>query len=73
MASKFDIWIELAVAIMIAVVVIPIAIDEIQNTNTTGWTFTGASGATTLWLLIPFGLVAGLLIDVVRKVMTKGK
>jgi hypothetical protein len=54
-----------AVAIVVITVVLlamtPTVVDQVQNLNTTGWTFTGYEGAKALIGLIPFLWVAGIL------------
>jgi len=40
----------------------PTIVDQVQNMNTTGWTFTGAEGAIALLGLVPFIWVASILI-----------
>lgn len=55
---------------MIAIVVIvvaglamtPVVVDEVQDMNTTGWTFTGSDGAITLLGLVPFIWIASILV-----------
>ena len=42
---------------------LPEVVDQVQGVNTTGWTFTGYSGASTLWLMLPFILIAGFVIS----------
>jgi hypothetical protein len=42
---------------------LPEVVTQVQNVNTTGWSFTGYSGASTLWLLVPFILIAGFVIS----------
>jgi len=41
---------------------LPEVVTQVQGVNTTGWTFTGYSGASTLWLMLPFILIAGFVI-----------
>ena len=40
----------------------PTVVDQVQNLNTTGWTFTGYEGAIALIGLVPFVWVAAILI-----------
>lgn len=55
-----------AVAIVIIVVTLlaltPTVVDQVQDMNTTGWTFTGHEGAEALLGLVPFIWVASILI-----------
>lgn len=41
----------------------PTVVDQVQNMNTTGWTFTGYQGAIALLGLVPFVWVAAILIS----------
>ncbi len=54
---------------IIWVVCIPIYVTQVQNTNTTGWSFTGSAGAITLFLLMPFVLIAGGVVWILRKAL----
>lgn len=40
----------------------PTVVDQVQDMNTTGWTFTGAEGAIALLGLVPFIWVASILV-----------
>ncbi|MBA7492012.1 hypothetical protein ES702_02561 [subsurface metagenome] len=55
-----------AVSIVIIVVTLlaltPTVVDQVQDMNTSGWTFTGAEGAIALLGLVPFIWVAMILI-----------
>jgi len=42
---------------------LPEVVTQVQDVNTTGWSFTGYSGASTLWLMVPFILIAGFVIS----------
>jgi len=59
----------MVIAAIIWAICTPIFVDAIQNTNTTGWAFTGSSGAVTLFQLLPFIFIAGGVIWLVRKAM----
>ena len=54
-----------AIAVVVITVVLlamtPVVVDQVQNLNTTGWTFTGYEGAIALIGLVPFLWVAGIL------------
>lgn len=61
-----------AVSLTILVILVPIVIDAITSTNATNWSlavgaggFTGGEGARTLFYLIPFAWIAGLVVGVV--------
>jgi len=72
-----DGWIQklvwITVGIFFASIIIPIAIDQIMATNTTGWTFPGGVGAITLWQIIGFILVIGVVIGVIAWALDVGK
>ena len=70
-AGKSIDWIGLIVTMMIGIVLIPITEDQVQNTNTTGWTFTGAAGAKTLFLLLPFIFIIGLIMYFIGRLLGK--
>ena len=48
---------------------IPAFVEQIQATNTTGWTFTGYAGAIVLYGLTPFAMIAGAVIWILKKVL----
>jgi len=54
---------------IIWVICIPIFINEIAGVNTTAWNFTGASGAAVLFQLMPFALIAGGIVWILKKVL----
>jgi hypothetical protein len=55
-----------AVGIVVVVITLlaltPTIVDQVQNMNTTGWTFTGHEGAGALLGLVPFIWVASILV-----------
>jgi len=55
-----------AVSIVVVVIVLlsmtPTVVDQVQNLNTTGWTFTGHEGAEALIGLVPFVWIASILV-----------
>ena len=51
------------------VIMTPILVDQVQTTSTSGWNFTGYSGAATLFNLIPFVFIAGGIVWILRKVL----
>ena len=52
------------VALIFVAALLPEMVTQVQGVNTTAWTFTGYSGASTLWLLTPFIVVAGIVIAI---------
>jgi len=69
--SKAGDWIGLIITMIIGIILIPIAVDQVQNTNTTGWTFTGSSGAKTLFLLLPFIFIVGMIVYFIGRLLGK--
>jgi len=64
-------WIILAITLILGVILVPIVADQVQTTNTTGWTFTGASGAKTLFLLLPFIFIVGIVLYFILAMLGK--
>lgn len=65
-------------AVLIAVIffsaLIPTIVSQIQDTsniNTTLWNFTGHTGAATIFLLIPFVVIAAFALGLVLKFIGK--
>jgi hypothetical protein len=52
----------MVIAIIVIIAVIPTIVTTVQDTNTTGWNFTGSAGAVSLFNLIPFVVIAGALL-----------
>jgi len=50
---------------------VPIIIDQVQQTNTSAWTFTGATGARTLFLLLPFIFIVGIVVYFIGSLLGK--
>lgn len=64
-------WIILVVSLILGTILAPIVVDQVQDTNTTGWTFTGATGAKTLFLLLPFVFIVGIVVYFIGKLLGK--
>jgi hypothetical protein len=64
-------WIGLTITIILGICLIPIIVDQVQNTNTTNWTFTGSTGAKTLFLLLPFIFIIGLVVYFIAALLGK--
>lgn len=62
-------WIVLVISLIMGVILVPIVVDQVQNTNTTGWDFTGSSGAETLFLLLPFVFIVGIVIYFISRLL----
>lgn len=69
--SKAVNWIGLTITLILGVILVPIIVDQIQDTNTTGWTFTGYQGAKTLFLLLPFIFIIGIVIYFIGSLLGK--
>ena len=69
--GKVTEWIILVIALIIGVILVPIVVDQIQTTNTTGWNFTGYQGAKTLFLLLPFIFIIGIIIYFIGSLLGK--
>lgn len=64
-------WIGLTITLILGVILVPIVVDQVQETNTTSWTFTGAAGAKTLFLLLPFVFIIGMIIYFIGSLLGK--
>lgn len=68
-ASEYTAPVMVVIAGIMWVIMTPILVDQVQNTNTTGWSFTGYTGAITLFQLIPFVFIAGGIVWILKKVL----
>jgi len=59
-------WIMMTIMLILGVILVPIVVDQVQSTNTTGWSFTGHQGASTLFMLLPFIFIVGKRIPIWR-------
>lgn len=67
---NYTLFIGMALAIVIAVSLVPTIYDTIADTNTTGWSsLTGGSGALAIFELILLVFVAGIVIYVVKQAL----
>jgi len=57
--------------LILGVILVPIVVEQVQTTNTSGWTFTGASGAKTLFLLLPFIFIVGIVVYFIASLLGK--
>jgi len=67
-ASK---WIVMVISLILGVILVPIVVDQVQNVNTTDWSFTGHSGAKTLFLLLPFIFIVGIVVYFIASILGK--
>ena len=67
--DKPAVLIGVLIAVIFLAALMPTVVDFIQgtsNVNTTAWNFTGSSGASSLWLLIPLIIIAGAVLSFVK-------
>lgn len=64
-------WIGLVIAVIFGVYLTPIVVDAVATTNFTGWNFTGAAGAQTIYLFIPFIFIIGIVIYFIGRLLGK--
>jgi hypothetical protein len=64
-------WIILSITLILGVILVPIVVDQVQTANTTDWTFTGYSGAKTLFLLLPFIFIVGIVLYFILAMLGK--
>lgn len=67
--SDFTAPVLVVIAGIIWIIMTPILAEQVVATNTTNWTFTGASGAITLFNLMPFVFIAGGVVWILKKVL----
>jgi hypothetical protein len=67
--TEFTAPIMTVIAGIIWVICTPIFVNQVDTTSTTGWNFTGAAGAITLFQLLPFIFIAGGVIWIVKTAM----
>jgi xanthine/uracil permease len=60
--SKAVDWVVLIILLIIGVSLVPTVVDTVQGINTTNWSFTGYTAASTLMGLLPFIFIVGLVI-----------
>lgn len=64
-------FIGMAIAIVIAIALVPTVYDTISGTNTTGWSsLTGGSGAVAIFELLLLIFIAGIVIYVVKQALS---
>jgi len=64
-------WIIMAITLILGVILVPIVADQVQTANTTGWTFTGYQGAKTLFMLLPFIFIVGIVLYFILEMLGK--
>jgi hypothetical protein len=64
-------WLSLLFMLILGCILVPIIVDQVQTVNTTGWAFTGVSGAKTLFNLIPFIFITGIVLYFILAMLGK--
>jgi hypothetical protein len=64
-------WIMMTIMLILGVILVPIVVDQVQSTNTTGWSFTGHAGAKTLFQLLPFIFIVGIVVYFIGSILGK--
>ena len=61
----------LTISLILGVILVPIVVDQVQSANTSSWTFTGSAGAKTLFLLLPFIFIVGIVVYFIASLLGK--
>ena len=69
--NKASEWVMLTITLVLGVILVPIVVDQVMSVNTTGWTFTGSAGAKTLFLLLPFIFIVGIVVYFIASILGK--
>jgi hypothetical protein len=64
-------WIMLSITLILGVILVPIIVDQVQNTSTASWNFTGYAGASTLFMLLPFIFIVGIVVYFIGALLGK--
>jgi hypothetical protein len=64
-------WIMMVITLILGVILVPIVVDQVQSTNTAGWNFTGYQGAITLFNLLPFVFIVGIVVYFIGSILGK--
>jgi hypothetical protein len=64
-------WIMMAIMLILGVILVPIVVDQVQSTNTSDWHFTGYTGAKTLFQLLPFIFIVGIVVYFIGSILGK--
>jgi hypothetical protein len=64
-------WVMMVIMLILGVILVPIVVDQVQSTNTTEWTFTGYAGAKTLFNLLPFIFIVGIVVYFIGSILGK--
>jgi len=64
-------WMSLVFMLILGCILVPIIVEQVQSVNTTGWVFTGVSGAKTMFNLIPFIFIVGIVLYFILAMLGK--
>ncbi|MEM3873876.1 MAG: hypothetical protein QXU45_01920 [Candidatus Bathyarchaeia archaeon] len=64
-------WIILTITLILGVILVPIVVQQVQSVNTASWNFTGYQGAVTLFYLLPFIFIVGIVIYFIASILGK--
>jgi len=64
-------WMSLLFMLILGTILVPIIVDQVQSVNITGWTFTGVTGAKTMFMLLPFIFIVGIVLYFILAMLGK--
>ena len=64
-------WMSLIFMLVLGCILVPIIVDQVQTVNTTGWAFTGVSGAKIMFMLLPFIFIVGIVLYFILAMLGK--
>jgi hypothetical protein len=64
-------WVMLTIALILGVILVPIVVQQVQTTSTSSWNFTGHQGAATLFMLLPFIFIVGIVVYFIGSILGK--
>ena len=64
-------WMAATLTLIIGMILVPIIVDQVQSVDTSNWTFTGSIGAVTLFGLLPFVFISGIVIYFIASILGK--
>lgn len=69
--TKSASWIILTITLILGVILVPIVVDQVESIDTTAWNFTGSAGAITLFRLLPFIFIVGIVVYFIASILGK--
>jgi hypothetical protein len=61
----------IVVTMILGIILVPIVVEQVQNTQTASWNFTGYAGAKTLFGLLPFVFITGIIVYFIGSLLGK--